>query len=105
MAFSCSYLGMSATSMLGRNRSFDLDHLRLISFDGGSGFRLRLTTISGGVYIDGVKMLGVINMGVKRCETRDSMAGDEFSRLTTVYELESSLCILVRNELNRVVES
>ena len=61
--------------------------------------------ISGGVCIEGVKMLGVMSMGVKRCETRDSMAGDEFSRLTTVYEFESSRCMLVRNELSRVVDS
>ena len=66
--------------------------------------RLR-TAISGGVCIDGVRMLGVMRIGVKRCETRDSMAGELFSRLTTVYEFESSRCILVRNELSLVVES
>ena len=91
--------------MLGRKRSFDLDQRRRISLEGGSGFRLRLTVISGGVCIDGVKMLGVMRMGVKRCETRDSIAGEEFSKLTTVYEFESSRCMLVRNELNLVVES
>lgn len=70
--------------MLGKYRSLDFDHLRRISLDGGSGLRRRLIAISGGVYIDGVKMLGVMRMGVKRWETRDSMAGEEFSRLTTV---------------------
>ena len=70
--------------MLGKYRSFDLDQRRRISLEGGKGLRLRRTAISGGVYIDGVKMLGVMSMGVNRCETRDSMAGEEFSRLTTV---------------------
>lgn len=50
-------------------------------------------------------MLGVMRMGVNRCDTRDSMAGELFSKLTTVYELESSRCMLVRNELSRVVDS
>ena len=96
---------MSATSIEGKYRSLDFDHRRRISFEGGRGLRRRTAT-SGGVYIDGVKMLGVMRMGVKRCETRDSMAGEEFSSETTVYELvESSRCMLVRNELKRVVDS
>lgn len=96
---------MSATSILGKYRSLDLDQRRRISLEGGSGLRRLRTAISGGVCIDGVKMLGVMRIGVNKCDTRDSIAGELFSKLTTVYELESSLCMLVRNELKRVVDN
>jgi len=62
-----------------------------------------LGSSSGGVCIDGVRRLGVISSGVKRCEMRDSMAGDELSSEPTV--CVSSLCTLVRIELSLVVDS
>ena len=95
---------MSATSTVGKKRSLDLDQRLRISFMGGRGLRLRVrAACSGGVYIDGVRRLGVINRGVNKWEMRDSMVGEEFSSEPAVYE--SSLTRLVRIELNLVEES
>ena len=82
----------------------DLDQRRRISFIGGRGLRRRWGAIacSGGVCIDGVSRLGVISKGVKRCDKRDSKAGDEFSTDPAVWYV-SSLTSDVRNELSLVV--
>ena len=52
---------------------------------GGKGLR-RGKAVSAGVFIEGVRRLGVINNGVNRCDKRDSIAGDGFSREPYVYE-------------------
>ena len=79
----------------------DLLQRRRISFMGGSGLQ-RGRACSAGVFIEGVRRLGVISNGVKRCDKRDSIAGEGFSSEPYVYE--SSFCKLVRIELNRVDE-